>query len=148
VGDEVIGFTGNRASHAEFVITEAADLVHRPANVSWEAAGSLFVAGTTAYAAARAVAVGPVSPVVHHPGRRARPGGGPRLRPGRAWPARQRPGRLARVGNDHSHRVGNLLPSAGIGRLPAVGLAAAPSQDPQPAVRLPGMRLPGRALRR
>jgi NADPH:quinone reductase-like Zn-dependent oxidoreductase len=64
VGDEVIGFTDNRASHAEFVITEAADLVHRPANVSWEAAGSLYVAGTTAYAAVRAVAAGPGDTVV------------------------------------------------------------------------------------
>lgn len=57
VGDEVIGFTHNRASHAEFVVVEASDLIHRPPNVSWEAAGSLFVAGTTAYAAIRAVSL-------------------------------------------------------------------------------------------
>jgi NADPH:quinone reductase-like Zn-dependent oxidoreductase len=57
VGDEVIGFTDNRASHAEFVVVEASDLIHRPPNVSWEAAGSLFVAGTTAYAAIRAVSL-------------------------------------------------------------------------------------------
>ena len=57
VGDEVIGFTDKRASHAELVIVEASDLIHRPHNVSWEAAGSLFVAGTTAYAAIRAVAL-------------------------------------------------------------------------------------------
>lgn len=54
VGVEVIGFTNNRASQAEFVV-EAAHLIYRPPNVSWEAAGSLFVAGTTAYAAVRAV---------------------------------------------------------------------------------------------
>lgn len=55
VGDEVIGFTENRASHAEFVVVDAGNLVARPANVSWEQAGALFVAGATAYAAVRAV---------------------------------------------------------------------------------------------
>jgi NADPH:quinone reductase-like Zn-dependent oxidoreductase len=55
VGDEVIGFTHNRASQAELVVVEAADLTPRPSAVPWEAAGSLFVAGTTAYAAVRAV---------------------------------------------------------------------------------------------
>ena len=55
VGDEVLGFTHHRASHAELVLAEAGHLAHRPAGVSWEAAGSLFVAGTTAYAAIRAV---------------------------------------------------------------------------------------------
>ncbi len=57
VGDEVIGFTNNRASHAEFVVVEASDLTPRPRNVSWEAAGALFVAGATAYAAVRAVSL-------------------------------------------------------------------------------------------
>ena len=57
VGDEVIGFTNKRASHAEFVVVEASDLTHRPRNVSWEVAGSLFVAGATAYAAIRAVSL-------------------------------------------------------------------------------------------
>src|SRR6266702_7553685 len=59
VGDEVIGFTENRASHAELVVVEAANLTPRPAGVSWEAAGGLFVAGVTAYAAVGAVAAGP-----------------------------------------------------------------------------------------
>ena len=63
-GDEVIGFTDNRASHAEYVVVEAADLIRRPADVSWEQAGSLYVAGTTAYAAVRAVAAGPGDTVV------------------------------------------------------------------------------------
>lgn len=54
-GDEVIGFTDNRASQAEFVLVESVNLVPRPKNVSWEQAGALFVAGTTAYAAVRAV---------------------------------------------------------------------------------------------
>jgi NADPH:quinone reductase-like Zn-dependent oxidoreductase len=56
-GDEVIGFTHNRASQAEFVVVEASNLAHRPRNVSWEAAGALFVAGTTAWAAIRAVSL-------------------------------------------------------------------------------------------
>ena len=64
VGDEVLGFTDKRASHAELVLAEARDLIHRPGIVSWEAAGSLFVAGTTAYAAVRAVSVGKGDTVV------------------------------------------------------------------------------------
>lgn len=59
VGDEVIGFTDDRASQAEFVVVKAGQLTPRPANVPWEAAGSLFVVGTTAYAAVRAVKLNP-----------------------------------------------------------------------------------------
>jgi len=55
VGDEVIGFTHRRASHAELVLVAAGDLTPRPTGVPWEAAGSLFVAGATAWAAVRAV---------------------------------------------------------------------------------------------
>jgi NADPH:quinone reductase-like Zn-dependent oxidoreductase len=58
-GDEVIGFTHNRASQAEYVVVEAGNLVRRPPNAPWEQAGGLFVAGTTAYAAVRAVALQP-----------------------------------------------------------------------------------------
>ena len=57
VGDEVIGFSHKRSSHAEFVVVEASNLTHKPRNVSWEAAGALFVAGTTAYAAIHAVSL-------------------------------------------------------------------------------------------
>jgi NADPH:quinone reductase-like Zn-dependent oxidoreductase len=57
VGDEVIGFTDNRASHAEFVLVEAKNLTRRPPDVPWEVAGALFVAGATAYAAVRAVSL-------------------------------------------------------------------------------------------
>ena len=56
-GDEVIGFTDNRASHAELVMVEAANLIHKPAGVSWKAAGSLYVAGGTAWAMVHAVSV-------------------------------------------------------------------------------------------
>jgi len=57
VGDEVLGWTDNRASHAELVVVEAAHLVPKPAGVSWEVAGALFVAGVTAYAMVRAVSL-------------------------------------------------------------------------------------------
>jgi len=56
-GDEVIGYTDNRASHADYVVVDANHVVHRPAKVSWEQAGALFVVGTTAYAAVKAVAL-------------------------------------------------------------------------------------------
>ena len=56
VGDEVIGWTDNRASHAEYVLDEAANLTAKPPEVPWEVAGSLFVAGVTGVATVRAVA--------------------------------------------------------------------------------------------
>jgi NADPH:quinone reductase-like Zn-dependent oxidoreductase len=55
-GDEVIGYTDNRASHAEYVVAEEQNLTAKPAGLPWDVAGSLFVAGATAYAAVRAVA--------------------------------------------------------------------------------------------
>ena len=54
-GDEVIGWTDNRASHADYVVTEAEKLTPKPAAVPWEVAGALYVAGATAWAAVRAV---------------------------------------------------------------------------------------------
>jgi len=59
VGDEVLGFTNRRASHAQFVVVRADELAPKPRNVPWEVAGSLFVAGTTAFAAVRAVELKP-----------------------------------------------------------------------------------------
>lgn len=56
-GDEVIGFTDNRASQAELVVVDAANLTARPPAVPWDAAGALCVAGATAWAAVRAVGV-------------------------------------------------------------------------------------------
>lgn len=64
VGDEVLGFTNSRASQAEYVVVPAAQLAAKPANVSWEVAGGLFVAGTTAYAAVRSVDLKPGDTVV------------------------------------------------------------------------------------
>ena len=59
VGDEVIGFSMRRSSHAEYVTVPASQLTPRPSRVPWDVAGSLFVAGVTAYAAVRAVHLGP-----------------------------------------------------------------------------------------
>jgi NADPH:quinone reductase-like Zn-dependent oxidoreductase len=56
VGDEVIGFTHDRASQAELVAVDAGHLTRRPPGVPWEVAGALFVVGTTAHAAVGAVA--------------------------------------------------------------------------------------------
>jgi NADPH:quinone reductase-like Zn-dependent oxidoreductase len=58
-GDEVIGFTDRRASHAEYVAVAAQNLTRKAANVSWEVAGALAIAGSTAYAAVRAVSLKP-----------------------------------------------------------------------------------------
>lgn len=55
IGDEVIGFTNNRDSHAEYVLAEENQLIIKPKNVSWEVAGALFVVGTTAWACIQAV---------------------------------------------------------------------------------------------
>jgi NADPH:quinone reductase-like Zn-dependent oxidoreductase len=63
-GDEVIGYTDNRASQAEYVVAEAGNLTAKPAAVPWEVAGGLFVAGATAYAAVRVVALTPGDTVV------------------------------------------------------------------------------------
>jgi NADPH:quinone reductase-like Zn-dependent oxidoreductase len=54
-GDEVLGWTGDRASHAEYVVVPETQLISKPARLSWEAAGSLYVVGATAYAAVEAV---------------------------------------------------------------------------------------------
>src|SRR3954468_17737758 len=56
VGDEVIGWTDNRASHAEYVLVEAANLTAKPPEIPWEVAGTLFVSGATGVATVRAVA--------------------------------------------------------------------------------------------
>jgi NADPH:quinone reductase-like Zn-dependent oxidoreductase len=54
-GDEVFGWTDDRASHAELAVVGAEHLSLKPAGVSWEAAGALHVVGATAWAAVRAV---------------------------------------------------------------------------------------------
>lgn len=54
-GDEVIGWSDRRSSHAQLVVVEREHLTTRPDEVPWDAAGALFVAGATAWAAVRAV---------------------------------------------------------------------------------------------
>jgi NADPH:quinone reductase len=56
VGDEVLGFSFQRSSHATHASVAVDQLIHKPAELSWEVAGSLYVVGATAYAAVRAVA--------------------------------------------------------------------------------------------
>ena len=63
-GDSVLGWTDRRASHADYVVVPATHLVHKPAAMSWDVAGSLYVVGVTAYAAVRAVALQPGDTVV------------------------------------------------------------------------------------
>ncbi len=54
-GDEVIGWVDNRSAQAEYVVVDAGNLTPKPAEVPWEAAGALGVAGFTAWAAVRSV---------------------------------------------------------------------------------------------
>jgi NADPH2:quinone reductase len=55
VGDAVLGFSWRRSSHATHVAVPTSQLIHKPPELSWEVAGSLYVVGCTAYAAVRAV---------------------------------------------------------------------------------------------
>ncbi|MEE6135928.1 NADP-dependent oxidoreductase [Mycobacterium sp. 050128] len=59
VGDEVLGFSLRRSSHATHTAVPVDQLIPKPAQLSWEAAGSLYVVAATAYAAVRAVAPRP-----------------------------------------------------------------------------------------
>jgi NADPH:quinone reductase len=64
VGDEVLGFSWRRSSHAEYVAVPVNQLVPKPAGLSWPRAGALYVVGVTAYAAVHAVDAGPNDTVV------------------------------------------------------------------------------------
>ncbi len=63
-GDEVIGWVDTRSSQAEYTVAEPANLAAKPPGVPWEVAGAIPVAGFTAYAAVRAVDLGPGDTVV------------------------------------------------------------------------------------
>lgn len=56
VGDEVLGFSFTRSSHATHAAVPVSQLIRKPPQLRWEVAGSLYVVGATAYAAVRAVA--------------------------------------------------------------------------------------------
>jgi NADPH:quinone reductase-like Zn-dependent oxidoreductase len=64
VGDEVLGWSWERSSQAELVVVPADQLVTKPAALSFDVAGALYVAGCTAYAAVEAVAPQPGETVV------------------------------------------------------------------------------------
>jgi NADPH:quinone reductase len=55
IADEVLGWSWQRSSHAEYVSVPVNQLISKPSQLSWEVAGSLYVIGCTAYAAVRAV---------------------------------------------------------------------------------------------
>lgn len=57
LGDQVLGFTNNRASHAEFVLAAADEIVLKPPALGWPEAGATFVVGTSAYALVHTVDV-------------------------------------------------------------------------------------------
>jgi NADPH:quinone reductase-like Zn-dependent oxidoreductase len=59
VGDEVIGWSDERSSQAEAVSLPADHVVPKPSGVPWEPAGSLSVAGTTAWATVKSVGLEP-----------------------------------------------------------------------------------------
>jgi NADPH:quinone reductase-like Zn-dependent oxidoreductase len=58
-GDEVIGWSDERSSHADAVSVPADQIVPKPPRVPWEAAGALYVAGTTAWATIKSVRLKP-----------------------------------------------------------------------------------------
>jgi NADPH:quinone reductase-like Zn-dependent oxidoreductase len=58
-GDEVLGWSEERSSQAEYVLSSPARLIPKPPSLDWYRAGSLHVAGSTAVAAVRAVALKP-----------------------------------------------------------------------------------------
>lgn len=55
VGQEVLGWTGQRSAHADAVVVPADQLVAKPPELSWEVAASLYVSGVAAYACIEAV---------------------------------------------------------------------------------------------
>ncbi len=63
-GDEVLGWTEQRASHAELVVAPADQVTAKPASVPWEVAGSLFVVGMAGLHSVQEVAPRPGETVV------------------------------------------------------------------------------------
>lgn len=55
-GGEVLGWTEERASHAQLVAVPADQLTPKPPSLPWEVAGALFVVGMAATASVKAVA--------------------------------------------------------------------------------------------
>ena len=59
IGDAVLGRVQDWWAHAELVVVPSAQLVRKPAGLSWDVAGSLYTPAMAALAAVRAVAPGP-----------------------------------------------------------------------------------------
>lgn len=57
IGDEVLGWNFTRSSQAELTNVPADQVIPKPADLSWEQAGGLYVVACTAFAAVRAVDV-------------------------------------------------------------------------------------------
>ncbi|MFI5912304.1 NADP-dependent oxidoreductase [Dactylosporangium sp. NPDC051541] len=55
VGDEVLGFSWTRSSHATHTAVPVTQLIPKPPALSWEVAGALYVVACTAFAAVRAI---------------------------------------------------------------------------------------------
>ncbi|MGH3320716.1 MAG: NADP-dependent oxidoreductase [Streptosporangiaceae bacterium] len=55
VGDEVLGFSWRRSSHATHAAVPVGQLIRKPPQLGWAVAGSLYIVGCTAYAAVHAV---------------------------------------------------------------------------------------------
>ncbi|HEX3786166.1 MAG TPA: NADP-dependent oxidoreductase [Pseudonocardiaceae bacterium] len=64
VGDDVLGWSDERIAHAELVTVSAGHLVPKPTQVSWEVAGSMYVAPMAALASIDAVSPAPGETVV------------------------------------------------------------------------------------
>jgi NADPH:quinone reductase-like Zn-dependent oxidoreductase len=58
-GDEVVGWSDWRSSHADYVVVPVDHLTRKPITLDWIRAGGLFIVAVTAFAAVRAVALKP-----------------------------------------------------------------------------------------
>jgi NADPH2:quinone reductase len=56
LGDEVLGYSWARSSHATHTTVPVNQLILKPQAMEWAVAGALYVAGCTAYAAVRSIA--------------------------------------------------------------------------------------------
>lgn len=64
IGQRVIGLSDRRNAQAELAVLPADRVVPKPEALGWDVAATLYVAGTTALAALRAVPVGPADTAV------------------------------------------------------------------------------------
>jgi NADPH:quinone reductase-like Zn-dependent oxidoreductase len=55
VGDQVLGWSDERRSHAELVVLPVNQVIAKPPSLSWEVAGSMFIAPMAALAGVRSV---------------------------------------------------------------------------------------------